>query len=79
MCLKTTMSKYFRNSCSKGERKKKKKEKAVGDKKGKARIFFRGKKKCLFTQSLFLEKGGEKHSSVKAEHSKGCEMSCREH
>lgn len=81
MCLKTTMSKYFRNISL---RRKKKKNLWGKKKKEKARIFFRGT--MLFTQSpclvfffFFLRKGWKPHSSVKAEHSKGCERSWCEH
>lgn len=52
-------------------------------KKKKKQGFSSGEKTPLHPQpmfGLFLEKGGEKrHGLVKAEHSKGCETSWREH
>lgn len=56
------MSKYFRNSCSKGKKKGKKNE-AVGKKKKKKQGFSSGEKTPLHPQpmfGLFLEKGGKK-------------------
>lgn len=59
MCLKTTMSKYFRNSCSKGEKNQKE---SCGEKK-KNKDFLQGKKPPLHPKpmfGLFPEEGGEK-------------------
>lgn len=63
MCLKTTMSKYFRNSCSKGKKKEKKNEVMEKKKKRKSKDFLQGKKR-LFTHSpclaFFSRKRGKK-------------------